>query len=204
MKISNKFQKIEIAFAVILVLVLSAFMLRNPSITGYLSTDFVMQDLNLTLTNSQSFIITSSNPKPFNLTSFKLSGTIEGNGEVGIYLDNNPGKQLLIYRNVKEKTKGLSIITGFFTEGEKQAETEKAKQGSYLVIAPGKQLQEIKMPELSEKEEIVKGMFTNECDETCFIKMEMSNQLGYQLIFKIESGTTLKLNNIVYTIGIGE
>ncbi len=200
MKTSNRLQKIEIAFAVILVLILSAFILNNPSITGYLSTDFVMQDINLTLTRSQNFIIVSTNPKPATLTSFKLSGTIESNGKIEVYLDNNQGQRLLVYRNVKEKKKGMDVITGFFIAGEKQTETEKAEQGSYLTLIPGNIIQETEMLELSETEETIEGIFTNECADTCFIKMELSNETAYRLIFKIEPGTILKIDNIIYTI----
>ena len=127
---ANKLQKIEITIAVLLVLGLTAFLIGNPNITGFLSLDFVMQDLNLTLSQSQNYIITSTNPEPFTLTSFKISGEMIGDGRVEIYIDNGQSQQLLVYRNVKQKQRGMALITGMFIEGEKQTEKEKAKQGS--------------------------------------------------------------------------
>lgn len=199
---ANTLQKIEIIVSIGLILVLTAFLLGNPNITGYLSLDFVMQDLNLTLSQSQNYIITSTNPEPFILTSFKISGEVIGDGRVEVYLDNNQGQQLLVYKNVKQKQRGMGLITGMFIAGEKQTEKEKAKKESYLVIKPGEDIQNPKMLELSEKEETVSEIFSNECTDTCFIKMELSDKIAYNLIFKIEPGTTLKLDNIVYTIEI--
>lgn len=198
----NKLQKIEIIVSIGLILVLTAFLLGNPNITGFLSLDFVIQDINLTLSQSQNYIITSTNPEPFILTSFKISGEVIGDGRVEVYIDNGQGQQLLVYRNVKSKQRGMGLITGMFIAGEKQTEKEKAKQGSYLVLNPGKTIQELEIMELSEKEETVSGIFSNECADSCFIKMELSDKIAYKLVFKIEPGTTLKLDNIVYIIEI--
>lgn len=199
-KILSTLKKMEITFAVILILSLGVFMLGNPNITGYLSLDFVMQDLDIMVGESQSMIMTSTNPESVTLTSFKISGEILGDGRAEVYLDNGMGQRLLVYRNTGEKRKAMSVVTGLFIEGEKQIENNKAEEKSYLVLSPGKRIEDMVMAELSEKEEVVAGVFSNECTDTCFIKMELSDQIAYQLIFNIEPETGLKLDSIVYTV----
>ncbi|MBW2984966.1 hypothetical protein KY361_07640 [Candidatus Woesearchaeota archaeon] len=197
-KIKDKLTKIKIAVVITAVLVLSVYIFKNPNITGYVSTDFVMQNLNLTITQSQSFTLTSTSPEPFTLTAFKLTGEVIGDGRVEIYLDNRQGQQLLIYRNLKTKDKGIGAITGFSVEGE----VEEAKKAAYFVISPGEIIQNPELQELSEKKETVSGTFENQCSDTCFIRMELSSSTVYDIVFKVESGTSLKINNIFYTIDV--
>ena len=198
-RVFNKLRKIEATFAVVLILVLGAFMLGRPNITGYLSLDFVMQDLDIMMMDSQSWILSSNNPEPVTLTSFKVSGEVVGEGRVEVYLDNGQGQELLVFRNVRKKGASMSGITGLYIAGE-QTGGEKTEEKSYLMLNPGRKIQDVGLTKLSEKEEIVNGVFSNECGDTCFIKMELSDKTAYQLVFKIEPGTELKLDNILYTV----
>ena len=197
--IKDRLTKIKIAVAITAVLVLSVYIFNNPNVTGYVSTDFVMQNLNLTLTQSQKFALSSTSPEPFTLTSFKLSGEVIGDGRVEIYLDNRQGQELLIYNNLKTKDRGIGAITGFSIEGEADEEAEKA---AYFLISPGEIIQNPELQELSEREETVSGTFENQCSDTCFIRMELSSSTAYDMVFKVESGTSLKINNIFYTIDV--
>lgn len=191
----------EFFVSIALVLTLTLYLLGNPNITGFLSLDFVMQDLDMTLTQSQNYIISSDSTEPFILTSFKLSGEVIGDGIVEIYLDNNLGQQLLIYRNVKSKG-GMSMITGMVVAGEKNTAEGKAEKETYLMLDPGYAIENTKINGISDDEKIVEGVFSNECTDTCFMKMELSENASYNLLFKIEPGTVLKLDNIIYTIEI--
>ena len=199
-KFFDGLKKVEVGLAVVLILSLGVFMLGNPNITGYLSLDFVMQDLDIMVGESQSIILTSTNTEPVTLTSFKLSGEIIGEGMAEVYLDNGQGQKLLVYRNAREKRKAMSTITGLFIEGEKQIENKKAEEKSYLVLNPGRMIEDAELSELAEDEEVVAGVFSNECTDTCFIKMELSDKTAYQLIFNLEPETELKLDSIVYTV----
>lgn len=196
----NQFAKVKIALAITLVLALSFHIFTNPNITGFVSLDFIMEDLNITLTESQSFILTSTATEPFTLTSFKISGDIMGNGSVEVYLDNNQGQKLMIYKNIRTRGGGMEQITGRATT-EEQAEVS-AEKKSYLIISPDKIIENVEPLQLSEKEETVSGPFSNECVETCFIRMELSSDTIYNLIFITEPGTILKFNKIFYTIEV--
>jgi hypothetical protein len=196
----DKLTKIELSAAVALVLGLSLYLFGSPNITGFLTLDLVMQDLDIVLTESRTYSLSSSAPDPFILTSFKVSGKITGNGRVEVYIDNNQGQQILVYKNIKQKNRGMGHITGLLTRGEKMTENEKARQETYLVINPSEAIQNPELQEITEKEEIISGVFSNECSESCFIKMEISNDTVYDLIFKVEPGTTLKIDKIFYTV----
>ncbi|MBW2980811.1 hypothetical protein KY360_05335 [Candidatus Woesearchaeota archaeon] len=199
---AHTFAKIKIGVAVTAVLALSFYLFSNPNITGYVSIDFIMQDLDITLTQSQVFTMGATNPQPFTLTSFKLSGEVIGDGRVEIYLENRQGQQLLIYRNIKSKDRGISAITGLAVEGGEP--TGKAEEGTYFVITPGQVIQNPGLMELSGKEETISGPFSDECVDTCFIRMELSSSTTYGLVFKVEPGTTLKIDRIFYTIDTDE
>jgi hypothetical protein len=191
-------KKVEVGLAVVLILSLGVFMLGKPNITGYLSLDFVMQDLNIMIADSQSLILTSTNSEPVTLTSFKLSGEIIGEGRAEVYLDNGKGQKLLVFRNAREKRKAMSTVTGLYIQGG--PDNTEAEEKSYLVLNPGGIITDMDLAELAENEELVEGVFSNECEDTCYIKMELSDETAYQLIFNLEPGTGLKLDSIVYTV----
>jgi hypothetical protein len=46
----------------------------------------------------------------------------------------------------------------------------------------------------------VNGTFVNECIETCELPEEFQRQAAYDLIFDIQRGTTLQLDEIIYVI----
>jgi len=197
--IKKNFHKIEATGAIVGVLVLTLFFFSSPGITGFLSLDFTIQNLNMEVDRGQSFLLTSSSEAPFYLTSFKLGGEIIGEGVVEVYIEDGQGKELLVFRNVKHEKADVGHITGFFVNAEGDAPDP--EKGNWLIIAPIEDSQLNNMPNPLEEDEISsQGVFSNECKDTCFMKMELSNKDSYKINFKIEPGTILKLDNIVYTI----
>ena len=53
---------------------------------------------------------------------------------------------------------------------------------------------------LSDEESLFIGNFESQCIESCFIEILLKEDIAYQLLFYVEEGTVLKLNEIVYTI----
>jgi len=197
-------KKVGLTAAIVLVLVLSSFLFGNPNITGYLSLDLVMENVDLTVDQSQGFTLSIQSTKPFILTSFKIAGEVVGDGIAEAYIDNGRGQQFLVYRNVMPIKRGMNLITGLVVTGVKLTEQATAEKGSYLLINPGNTIQDVQFQPLEEDEETVSGGFRNECVDTCFIKMEMSSDLVYKLIVKTEPGTSIKIDNVFYTIDVGE
>ena len=199
----EKIHQIEIVAAFVLILVSVVSFFPNQGITGYVSVEIKTQQINLTIANSQSYILTTNIQKDFYLTSFQLSGEVIGDGIVKAYLDNGQGQRILIYSNVIKKTKGLDSITGMDkitgnvvgTNPETQEEVEE----DYLVIDYLENIEE-ELGEISEDEELAIGNFKNKCIDTCFIEMLLNDEIGYQLLFYVEEGTILKINEIVYSI----
>ena len=197
--IGNKLTQVEVIAAVLLILLLSLFLFKAKGITGFVSYDFAIQDLDMTIDRSQSYVLTSGSEKPFDLTSFKLGGEVLGDGVVEVYLDNGKGQELLVFRNSRAVGSGMQKITGMAVEGEEPQE------GRWLLLSPMQGSASDEPPRrLPPDEEPVSGVFSNECGDTCFISMELSNELSYELIFRIEPGTVLGLDNIIYTIDMEE
>lgn len=198
--------RLEALGAVALILILFAFIVPQylplgdisspaiPKITGYVSAEIAAQKLNLEVDKSQVFVLSANSTEPITLTSFRLSGEVIGSGLVQIFL-NDGEKDLLVYSNVKKKGDGMNKITGMVAG----AGGETPKEGSWLAINPGSTA-ENPTQILAEGEQLASGAFDNECAETCFINFGLSSGNSYNLIFKIEPGTKLKINEVVYTI----
>lgn len=190
----EKLVKIELTLGISLALIVVLVMIGNPHVTGYLSLDFVMQDLDMTIDQSQKFMISTDSEEEFSLTSLKISGEVIGEGRAEIYLDNEEGQKLMIYRNVKTKSIGMGAITGYFVNGQQDNHIKITQEGTI----------DEEMTELTEKEETTNGLFSNECKETCFIKMRMKKGLNYNLLVKVDKGTKVRINEIAYTIQTDE
>jgi len=193
------FKKIQLGIAICLLLVAVLMLFKNPGITGHFSADFKSQTLSMTIDKSQSYMLTAVSDEPIYVTSIRMSGEVVGNGNVEIFIDNNAGQRLLLYRNVKKIEQGLSTVTGMLVGSDE--ESIEASEQILLVLKPLDKI-EYKGAEisLSAKEEYVSGLFNNKCADTCFIEMTLSSELGYKLTFNIEPGTMLKINKLIYTL----
>ncbi|MBW2976653.1 hypothetical protein KY347_04365 [Candidatus Woesearchaeota archaeon] len=192
--------KIQLSFGILLISALIVSLFYKPAITGYVPTDINRQKLKLELNESQNFILASNNITPFTVTSFRISGEIIGEGQVKIYIDTGKGQTLLVYENIGKKgeyKKGLVSITSM-AAADKKSEGGN-KENGLLVITPLKPLltKEV-FDEVGNFSVLVNGVFTDQCIETCFINMEISKEISYRLVFLIEKGTILKVNEIVY------
>lgn len=193
----EKFKKIQLGVAISLLLVCTLMLFKNPSILGHYSADFKTQTLDIIIDKSQSYALTTTSQEPLYITSLRVSGEVIENGNVEIFIDNNAGQRLLVYKNIKKIEQGLAAVTGMAV-GPESIEGPEQKM---LLLKPLSQIAwngaEIS---LSEEEEYVSGPFKNKCVDTCFIEMPLSSEFTYKLIFNIEPGTKLKINRIIYTL----
>lgn len=195
----KKIHTAEITLAVVLLLVSVLSFFPNTGITGFVSVETKTQELNLTIANSQSHILTTNNEKSFYLTSLKLSGKVIGEGIVKAYIDNGQGQRVLIYSNIVARRKAGLAITGMAVSTEKDAADSGAVD--YLVIDYLENI-EYEPTELAKDERAIEGEFTYQCIDSCFIDMMLNKDIGYQLLFYVEEWTILKVNEMVYTVRI--
>ena len=206
-QIENKAKKKKISFillslAVLSVLMFSTFYFR-PVIIGLIVQERVAsltQQLNLEFNDSIEY-----EWKPEysgRLKSFKISGLIEGDGEIKVYLDN-----LLVLDSSEFEAK-TSKLTGFAIEEAPQnmspsqeepfssEQSEEPAFSSENITPPDKNASaEPEIPEVSKKEIIVKE-FKDYCKETCTLDLDKDN---YTLKIEI-SNARLKLQEIKYEI----
>jgi len=206
----NTLYKIEIFAAIFGILVVGMIMLPTPlTFTGYVSglnLTIYSQNLDLWIDGSQSYTLTTGNGN-LNLKSFMLDGEVIGKGRVEILLDNGKGQQLLVYENVQRTSefKGPSItgivprggITGKSIDGSSDTVTE--KNGVWLAIQP-KKIMNYEFTQLNQDEDIVEGEFYSVCAETCNMKENIFNSASYELVFRIEKGTAVRLKEIKYIL----
>lgn len=194
----KKIHQIEIIAAVVLLLVSVASFFPKPGITGYVSVETKKQKIDLTIANSQSYILTTNSQEPFYITNLKLSGAITGDGIAKAYIATK-NQKILIYSNVIKKGQGLDAITGMEKITGNVVGVDSAPEEDYLVIEHLENI-EGELGEIAEDETLVKGNFENECVDSCFIEMLLNKDIAYQLLFYVEEGTILNINEIVYTI----
>jgi len=66
----KRIHQFEITAALVLLLVAVVSFFPNPGITGYVSIETKKQAIDLTIANSQSYILTTNSKEPFYLTPF--------------------------------------------------------------------------------------------------------------------------------------
>ncbi|MCK4589616.1 MAG: hypothetical protein KAT77_04175 [Nanoarchaeota archaeon] len=196
-KLKNKhtWHQIELTVAIVLSLVIILSFFR-PTITGFVSAGTYSQNLDLVLDKSTIFLISA--PELVEVTSFKLTGEVEGAAK--IYLDNMEGQRLLVYENLEKPKKGLGLVTGMAIGG--------SFAGTHYT---GEKILEITQLDGFEEyvefdksgKQVKNGPFEEACQETCFIKMEVNPEKEYKLIVLLEEGTCLKLEEVVLTV-VGE
>src|SRR3990167_1825551 len=96
----KRIHQVEIIVAAVLLLISIASFFPDSGITGFVSIETKKQKLDLSIENSQSYILTTSSKEPFQITSLKLSGEIIGQGIVKAYIDNGQYQRILIYSNI--------------------------------------------------------------------------------------------------------
>jgi hypothetical protein len=200
----DKLKRIEISIAICLFLVGALAFFSGPGITGHVASDLNTQPVNILIDESQLFELTTDSIEPYYITSFRLSGSVIGEGAAEAYLDNGRGQQLMILNNIKNKETGMGGLTGITAnvvgEGsEEQGFNEVAPQKT-LKITPAEVLRQNPVNRPDEGQSAYSGEFDTACVDTCFIEMEMSKGLGYNLVFRVEPGTKIHLTKIQYTI----
>ncbi|MBD3248895.1 hypothetical protein GF336_02505 [Candidatus Woesearchaeota archaeon] len=201
------FKKIQLFAAVSLLMVSVLLFFNNPGITGHVTADFRSQILNMEIDKSQSFLLNTNADEPMYINSIRITGEVIGDGSVEVYIDNNQGQNVLVYKNVKKKSKGLTAVTGMAVapQGD-EIEAQEAEQKLILLESLGTFGWSGGLS-LDDGEEFFEGSFKNKCFDTCFIEMPLSKTNSYEMIFNIEPGTKLMLNKITYTMkdeGVGE
>ena len=181
--------KIEMVLILALIITFGVVSVR-PRMTGYVEAVNITvysQDLNIMVSENENYIFTSEDAESFGLTSIKLTGQVIGDGRVEVYV-NDGENQLLIYSNAVRQVEPTSYITGMAT------------QQALLVIEPSKEpIGELQFRPLMEDEIIVNGSFSTACIETCRIPEGFFNAPQYQLFFKVEEGTRVIVDEIIFT-----
>jgi hypothetical protein len=197
----KQFLYLTLGFAV------AAFLLTfmpGGNITGHVSVEAGYQRLNLTITESQAYIVTSDYDNLLKLTSMRLSGEVIGDGKVEVILDNGLGQRLVVYTNEKNaaesnKITGMGKVTGMAIEDGAIAKAGEIKEKALLNLVPAETIKYLDATVPSDR--ILKsGKFANECKDTCLMEMELSKNVNYKLEFSISEGTQLKLDNMIYGI----
>jgi hypothetical protein len=202
----NTIYKLEIFAAIVGIFIVAMFLLPTPlTFTGYVSglnMTIYSQDLDLYVDGSQSYTLTSE--ANLNLRSFMLDGEVIGDGRAEIFLDNGKGQQFLVYENIEKNPefKGPHLLTGVPSITGKSItgiEGIEEKKGMWLVIQKKSPINYEFTP-LKESDSIVPGEFYASCAETCNMPQNLFNSNAYQLIFRLEKGTAVKLNAIKYIL----
>ena len=199
MTLQEKIHRIELLLAISLFLVLAGIISINfidfsltpsfPEVTGFVSSDPIIQNIDLNIIQSQKFILTTINL--FNLTSFRLSGSVNGQGPVQIFLEDELGERLLVYTNMQEKKENRNLITGLFID-------EKTNDEISFILTPSEKLSPLTL----ESDDLMfkEGEFDNKCFETCFMNLYFSEKSSYKLVFLLGEGVQVHIERSVYTI----
>lgn len=199
----NKLHRLELLAAVSLVLVLFGLFFLNridlskfsfPGrdgniITGFVSSDFLTQNVDITLDESKVYEFSSDST--FVLTSLRLTGSAEGVGVVQVFFEGDDGERLLVYTNVREKTIG-NLITG-------RAAADPSSVA--IAITPTGEAVPAESGDIAGNEEVVSGPFYNECRETCFIAVPFAAGKTHRIVFSVEKGARVQVSQLSYTTG---
>ena len=174
-------RSIELSVICLILLVFALIVSKNPSITGFMTTNTFTQKLNLDISESKLIGIESLSSEPIKLTSLMISGKVTGEGLVEIYLVDG-SQRLLVYSNLQKKKNSVPQITGMATGTVKVYEKEKLNGH---IVTP-------------EDYNTLKGAFTQECFETCFLNEQES--LFHDLEVWVQPGTKVKITELKYSI----
>lgn len=164
--------RLLLGIVVVSILVL-ALALGKPSITGFVPTEIVSQQLDIDVFESQRFVLSSDSV--LSLSTFAISGSSSG-GLVNVYLTDGISRWL-VFSNRQKESSSMTQITGMVT-GE-------------FDIEPGEMLNSIES--LPDGYTVRSGVFSSECVETCI--MSFSANPAY-LDVVMEPGASLHISEI--------
>lgn len=197
--------KLELFAALIGIFIVGMVMLPTPpTMTGYVSglnLTIYSQSLDLFVDGSQSYTLATESGN-LHLRSFMIDGEVLGKGRVEILLDNGKGQQYLVYENIKKTPDyGKPSITGISAgiTGNAVDESITESKGLWLAIQKKQPVNYEFLP-LKAGEEATEGAFYSVCAETCNMPRDIFNSYSYELIFRLEKGTAVKLNEIKYIL----
>jgi hypothetical protein len=198
----KKIYQIEMLVIAAGIVMVALFLMRTDnSMTGYISgANFTVfsQNLDMTVDGSQIYTLTTTSGENLHMKSFFLDGKLVGKGRAEILLDNGKGQQFLVYENKKKKSSaGSHGITGAVTKDDLAAEN--VQEGVWLVVQPSNIMNYEFLP-LKEDEELVEGIFSSACVETCKIPEGLFDSSEYRLVFRLEQGTTMELYELDYSV----
>ena len=166
-------------------IIFGALVVGRPSITGFVPTEAYSQELNIDISSSQRFIL-SSNEAVLKISSLALTGSVQGNGLVNVYLSDG-GQKWLVFSNKKKQQSAMEQITGLAVHE--------------LDIKPGEKLDRIETLPAGYK--AASGGFQNECVDTCVLQQDLLNKPSLYLDVIIEPGTTLHISGMRFSTGGG-
>ena len=197
----EQIKKVEIFAVICLLLVGVLTFFSYPGLTGHVSSDISTQSVDFLINQSQLFEITTDSVSSFHITSFRLSGLVIGDGIAEIYLDNRQGQWLLVFNNIRDKSGGMEGLTGITAKVVgTDIDLNEIDPEKFLIVKPLNIINQGPINKPEEGQEVFDGAFESECDETCFIDMEMNHNLGYNLIFRVEPGVKIHLTKVQYIV----
>jgi len=191
----NTTRKIEVVLAVGALVALLAFI--RPVGTGLIAkTEVHTQNINLELGSSEELTLKSLTGQGVRLVSLSLSGKVEGEGAVAVYLDDT-----LVYTNSRKKP-GFGIITGLPvippTATGTIGDTTSAPVAKALFSVERSGLEFSETAALAEGDFITEEKsFANKCIETCNLPPGIESP-EYSLKVYVTPGTKLLLGRLRY------
>jgi len=152
----------------------TSLLVSDSGITGFVPTDTISQNVDLTVSSSQRYSLRSDEGV---ITGLSISGEIVGSGLVNVYLSDGKN-DLLVYSNKRKSSSAMRSITGL----------------ADLEIEPLGRLDKIES--LEDGYSAVSGAFESQCAQTCSIS-GLSGQLF--LDFVVEPGTSLKVTKLIFS-----
>jgi len=186
--------EIAIGVVAIFILALVFFGSSGSRITGFVPAELALENLNIVLDKSTAFELSSATGLPVYLRNFRISGDIIGSGSVAIYIKDS-GRDYLVFTNIGHRDTKMNLITGITGAAIGPSPME-PEEGKGLTLKEKETLADLKPT----KEPVKTGLFESECVESCYLPLAEFNQTSFTLSVYLESGTTLKLTKIYYTI----
>lgn len=176
-------------------------------IVGFVPIEIKSQQIDITAEKPSAFVMFSEKEEPFDITSFRISGEVEGDGRAEILLDNGLGQELLIYSNIKQK-KG-NMITGMAVGSQSEplpenAEIEEVEKDKawFKISSNATEIDEKPAIDTGSGTEASQGKFKHACSDTCYMNMKMKEGLYYTLKVRVDPGTKVNINELKYTLEV--
>lgn len=162
-------------------IILGALLLGKPSITGFVPTETYSQQLDIDVFESQRFVLSSVDNSVLHLSALGVSGRVDGNGLVNVYLSDGSAKWL-VFSNRKREGSSMSQITGL----------------AVLKIESGQKLDRIES--LPAGYSVVSGPFQNTCLETCVLPDDLLQKSMLYLDVIVEPGTSVHISELYFSV----